>query len=117
MTAKNLGDVISEKRKEMGVSLRELAERIKKEDGKPITPQYLNDIEHNNRKPSEVVIDSLAEVLKVDQDYLRILAGSQPEGLSRYPQEASDIIKAFRRHIKGDKQALSNAIKKLENPH
>ncbi len=40
------GRTIADARKKANLSLRELADQIKKEDGSPISPQYLNDIEH-----------------------------------------------------------------------
>ena len=45
------GETIAGARKDLGVSQRELAMRIVKEDGAPISPQYLNDIERNRRNP------------------------------------------------------------------
>jgi len=39
------GSKIAEKRKEKGLTQKDLAEKIKKEDGNPISPQYLIDFE------------------------------------------------------------------------
>ena len=39
------GQTIARARKDLGVSQRELALKVVKEDGAPISPQYLNDIE------------------------------------------------------------------------
>jgi len=103
---KTLGEAVSEKRKQLGWSLRELAEKVLKEDGKPISPQYLNDIEHGNRKPTGLLIDNLAKVLHLDQDYLRILSGVQPATLGENPEAAAEIVKAYRRHLSGDRNAL-----------
>jgi hypothetical protein len=36
-------------RKKLGISQKNLADRIKKEDGQSISPQYLNDIERDRR--------------------------------------------------------------------
>ncbi|MCB1783974.1 MAG: helix-turn-helix transcriptional regulator [Alphaproteobacteria bacterium] len=46
------GGLISETRKGKGISQKELAAKILKEDGEAIAPQYLNDIEHGRRTPS-----------------------------------------------------------------
>jgi len=44
------------------MSQKELAGKIKKEDGLPISAQYLNDIEHDRRNPpSEFLIAQIAE--------------------------------------------------------
>ncbi|MFI5345138.1 MAG: helix-turn-helix domain-containing protein [Elusimicrobiota bacterium] len=105
---KTFGQVISEKRKENRWSLRELAEKVAKEDGTPISPQYLNDIEHGNRNPSGVLIDNLAKALGLDEDYLRILSGVPAEGLNQNPEEAAHFVKAYRRYIKGDRNAFQS---------
>lgn len=115
---KKLGDVISNARKQKGWSLRELAERVKKDDGSPISPQYLNDIEHGNRTPTGQLIDNLAKALMLDRDYLLILSGSQPEEMNKHPEVAAEIVKAYRKHLQGDKSAfksLPEVIKKLED--
>src|SRR3990172_9038072 len=45
------GQFVAEKRKEAGLSQKQLAAMIKKEDGQSSSPQYLNDIEHDRRSP------------------------------------------------------------------
>ena len=45
------GQAISEACKDKGTSQRELVLKIVKEDGAPISPQYLNDIERDRRNP------------------------------------------------------------------
>ena len=93
-----LGKFVSDKRKSLILNQKELAERIRKEDGNPISPQYLNDIEHDRRIPSDHVIEEFARVLKLpqeDKDYLYHLAGSLPVDLKRKrPQE--DVVKGYR---------------------
>src|SRR5262245_49274485 len=69
-----LGDVINEARRAQRWSLRQLAEKVKKEDGTPISPQYLNDIELNHRSPSTYVLRELARELALDFDKLLLLA-------------------------------------------
>lgn len=78
------GRVISIARKDKGWSLKELATRILREDGVPISPQYLNDIEHNRRSPSsDRMVQQFAEALDVNPDWLYYLAG-------RFPQQDRD---------------------------
>lgn len=71
--------VVSDARKKKEMNQKQLAERVKREDGESISPQYLNDIEHNRRTPSPEIIKQLADVLEVDEDYLRYLANYWPE--------------------------------------
>ena len=60
---------------------------MKKDDGKPITPQYLNDIEFDRRTPSEVVTRQLAKALSLEPDRLMFIAGSLPRDIVK------DIVK------------------------
>ena len=48
----SFGRAVASARKEKQLSQKELAGLIRKEDGQTITPQYLNDIEHDRRSPS-----------------------------------------------------------------
>jgi transcriptional regulator with XRE-family HTH domain len=48
---KIFGTLISEARRSKGLSQKDLAAKVKKEDGQAISPQYLNDIEHDRRNP------------------------------------------------------------------
>lgn len=73
------GKVVSEARKTKEMNQKQLAELVKRDDGESISPQYLNDIEHNRRTPAPEVIKQLAEVLQIDEDYLRYLANYWPE--------------------------------------
>ena len=70
---------ISDTRKKMGLSQKQLAELIEREEGGAISPQHLNDIEHDRRSPSyDHMIQEFARVLKVGADYLYYLAGRVP---------------------------------------
>ena len=58
------GETIAGARKDKGVSQRELAMRIVKEDGAAISPQYLNDIERDRRNPpGDHLLEQLAREL------------------------------------------------------
>ena len=48
---KTFGTIISEARAAKGMSQKDLAAQLKKEDGAVISAQYLNDIEHDRRNP------------------------------------------------------------------
>jgi transcriptional regulator with XRE-family HTH domain len=100
------GKIISESRKRLGLSQKDLANRIKKEDGVPISAQYLNDIEHNRRNaPTGNLVEKFAKELKLDKDFLTLVAGTLPEDLqhavAQSPEKVAEAIKAFRRTMKG----------------
>lgn len=98
-----LGNVISRARKNLGLSQKELAQSITVDDGsgaRAISPQYLNDIEHNRRIPSSSqLIDQFAAILKLDADYLSFLAGRWPDSVResiKSADEFSKLMVAFR---------------------
>ena len=97
------GGAIAHARKDRGLSQKELASRIKREDGVPISPQYLNDIEHDRRSPSsDRLVGQFATMLGIDLDYLYFLADRVPEDLRKSglsQQEVSEGMMAFRRRL------------------
>ena len=94
------GGAIAWARKQRGLSQKELASFIKREDLEPISPQYLNDIEHDRRSPSsDRLVRQFADVLGINLDYLYYLADRLPEdirksGLSQ--KQVSELMMAFR---------------------
>ncbi len=104
---KTFGTAVSEARKALGLSQKELAAQIRKEDGEPISPQYLNDIERDRRNaPSQHLILEFARVLKLKADYLFALAQAWPrdivERMARSsPEEVQEAFSAFRKTLKG----------------
>ena len=63
---KTFGTLISEARRTKGLSQKDLASKVKKEDGQAISAQYFNDIEHDRRNPpSEFLIAQIAERLPI----------------------------------------------------
>jgi len=106
MTTDNLtfGRQISQARKAMALSQKELAARImKEEDGIAISPQYLNDIEHDRRSPtSDHLIRQFAKVLNIDEGVLFLVAGKFPDDLRSKlndPAKAAQAFVNFRRAI------------------
>jgi len=100
------GQAISKARKGLGLSQKELASLVKKEeDGTSISPQYLNDIEHDRRSPtSDHLIRQFATLLKVDEGFLFVLAGKIPDEMRRNAADQQTIVEAFanfRRNLKG----------------
>ncbi len=94
------GQVVAAERKKHGMSQKDLAARVLKEDGTPISPQYLNDIERDRRNaPSEHLIAAFARELNLDSDYLHYLAGQIPPDVRErnLPQErVKEAMVAFR---------------------
>ena len=77
------GRVVAEARKKLRMNQKSLAAAVLREDGAPITPQYLNDIEHDRRVPSSKLVHEFARVLEIDSTYLEYLAGRIPEDWRR----------------------------------
>ena len=71
-----------------------------KEDGTPISPQYLFDIEVHHRVPAPHVLYSLAQVRELDYDTLLALAGAADvvvrEYLQTHPEAEAAVIWLFR---------------------
>jgi transcriptional regulator with XRE-family HTH domain len=98
-----LGKEITAARKRAGLSQKELAAETLKEDGAPISPQFLNDIERDRRRPGSHILNVLAARLNLDPDDLHFLAGQVPpevvEGKAT-PERIDRAIAAFRRTYK-----------------
>jgi transcriptional regulator with XRE-family HTH domain len=102
--SKTLGDLLAERRKELGISQKEMAELIKNRDGKPITPAYLNYLEHNRGEPPDYLLDQFAEVLRVERDVLYFWTHRMPPDIQpgqASPQQVTAAYRAFRRELKG----------------
>ncbi len=101
--AVTFGRAISDRRKAMGLSQKDLAARITKEDGDVITPQYLNDIEKGRRFPSRHLIGEFAQVLQMSEDYLSLKAARLPEDIGNMsgddPERVDRAFRAFRRSL------------------
>ncbi len=97
------GQAVAAERKKRAMSQKDLAARVLKEDGTPITPQYLNDVERDRRNPpSEHLIEQIAAVLELEPEYLFFLAYQIPPQYrdGRYPREnVRDAFQAFRREL------------------
>jgi transcriptional regulator with XRE-family HTH domain len=103
--SETFGQVLSAARRTAGLSQRELAARILKEDGAPISPQYLNDLERDRRNPpSSHFLKQFAAVLELPEEYLNFVAGQLPEDLrdaSYAPDQVQAAFQAFRRALRG----------------
>jgi transcriptional regulator with XRE-family HTH domain len=106
---KAFGDTIAAARKKLGMSQRELAAKILKEDGLPISVQYLNDIEHGRRNPpsSEHLMAQLARALNLPKNQLMVQAGYLPSDImqpirdliQKQPDKAETVLRAFRKKL------------------
>jgi transcriptional regulator with XRE-family HTH domain len=101
------GEAITQARKGLKLSQKEVAACTMKEDGAAISAQYLNDIEHDRRNPpSEHIIRQLARTLRLDDDYLFFLAGRFPSDvleLSPDQEGVTSAMRAFRRNLRRDR--------------
>ena len=94
------GEFIMHRRKGLGLTQKEIAARIKQDDGKPLSVQYLNDIEHGRRgAPPDYVIKQLAKLLGVELDVVYFRAGRVPYDIrsrSISDERALAAFQAFR---------------------
>src|SRR6266481_8898776 len=76
---RTFGQVLREARKKAGLTQRELAAQLKREDGRPVDPPYLNAVEHDHRYPPEdYLIEQLAKIVQISSDVLYFHANRQP---------------------------------------
>ena len=100
------GRAVAAARKAKGLSQKELATLVMKEEGEGcISPQYLNDIEHDRRSPtSDHLIRQFANVLGDDEGYLFVLAGKIPDDVRQEARNREKVISGFanfRKNISG----------------
>ena len=94
---KTFGEVITEARQKGHLTQRQLAAKIKKEDGKGISGPYLNDLEHNYRHPPRgYLLQQFARVLDLDVDLLYFLAKQLPVELEMNNISEEQALAAYR---------------------
>ncbi len=96
------GEAIVHARKKKELSQKQLTSMILKEDGSPISPQYLNDIERDRRNPpGEHLIGQFAKALDLPEEYLYFLANQIPpkyrDTTPRSPFQVRQAFEAFAR--------------------
>ena len=96
------GAAIREARQRLKLSLQKVGVKLRKDDGTPVSPQYLNDLEHGRRNPpDEKIVAQMAKVLDIDPDTLLSLAGKGPVEVQEYldhaPEERGNIGRLFRK--------------------
>src|ERR1700731_767694 len=93
---KTFGGAISEARKAKGWALKDLASRVLREDEEAISPQYLNDIEHDRRSPSsDRMVQQFADALGIARDWLYYLAGRFPEDVRNKKLSEKQVAEAM----------------------
>jgi transcriptional regulator with XRE-family HTH domain len=103
----SFGALIASARRQKELSQKEVAALIHKEDGEPISPQYLNDIEHDRRSPSsDHLLKQFAKALGVESAVLYSAIGMLTEEDRKLVKKASsDKISsaylAFRKKLEG----------------
>ena len=92
------GSVIRAARKKTGLSQVDLAKKVKQEDDKkPISPQYLNDIEFGRRSPSsDHIVNQFAKALNLNPDWLCFLLGKIPAKIRKLPATEKLIDKKWK---------------------
>lgn len=103
---KTFGQVIREARKKAGLTQKEVAGRLKREDGRPVDPPYLNSLEHDRRyPPSNDLIEQLAKHLGISADVLYFYANRLPADVKREAEhrDVEAAYQAFRKALGGKK--------------
>lgn len=90
-----LGQLLRQAREIHGLSLRQMAERLHRPDGHPITPKYLHLLEQDCRRPSLHLTQQLATMLALDEAFLVAHAHQTAALLRRYLQERPEQEHAF----------------------
>ena len=99
---KTFGQVLREARKKAGITQRDLAARLKREDGRPVDPPYLNAVEHDHRYPPEdYLIEQMAKIVGISPDVLYFHANRQPPDVKTAADQdrLEAAYRAFRRAL------------------
>jgi transcriptional regulator with XRE-family HTH domain len=96
------GQAVVAARKKKLLSQKQLAAMVLKDDGNPISPQYLNDIERDRRNPpGENIISQFAKILEIPEEYLYFLANEIPpkyrHAAPDSPRQVQQAFEAFAR--------------------
>jgi len=84
---RSFGEEVARLRKKKRYTIREFAKIVLKEDGEPMSPSYLCDIEQGRRKPpASEVIRRMAELLDANFDDLMALAQRTPPDIKEIVQ-------------------------------
>lgn len=105
----SFGEFIARRRKQLNLTQKQVAAGIKQDDGKPISVQYLNDVEHARRgAPPDYVIAQLAKLLHLQLDVLYFRSGRLPPDVRRRAvsdQQVAAAYRALRRELRRPKKS------------
>jgi transcriptional regulator with XRE-family HTH domain len=107
----NFGQVIKRRRRELGLTQRKVAQRVRFEDGRAISGPYLVELERNTRRPPRAyLIEQFARALSLKADVLYFAAGRIPADLEE--RDVSDALvivafQAFRQQLTCSKNRLA----------
>jgi len=105
---RTFGKFIRQRRKVLGLTQRQLAARVRFEDGHSISEPYLNEIEHDFRRPPRAhMIRQFAAAINVSADVLFFLVGRLPDDLHDADVSHEEVVAAFR--------AFRQALERTEN--
>jgi len=105
---KTFGQIITQARKNAGLTQREVAEQLRRGDGRKVLPPFLNDLEHDRRYPPEdAVIDQLADILTISSDVLYFYAKRLPSDVARDANDTlvEEAYRAFRKTLDTDQKS------------
>src|SRR3989442_2959180 len=89
------GQMVLRARSRAHLSQKDVAKQLIKEDGRPITPQYVHDIEVGRRSPrSDLLVEQFASVLGIPREVAFYSA-------DRFPPELRHIDADDRRIVDG----------------
>lgn len=103
------GQRITQARKACGLRLEDLAKKIRKPDGHPISIPYLSDLERDRRTPSAALLPQFASALHIPVDLLYLALGNLPPDLLLNPCSDEHILKAlqvFRQSLQNDGEQI-----------
>ena len=96
------GEFLREERRKKSWSLKELGERLESTRGEGgVSPQYLNDLEHGRRNPSEELIVQFAKLFHAELETLQAMTQrglpAVGEYLAGYAATSPEVGRVFRR--------------------
>ncbi len=89
-----VGQLVANARKQKQLSQVQLAAKLDKGNGQPISNQFLNDLEKGRATLPEPLLDSLSEQLNIDRDYMYYMVGRIPPEL-RVGVSPKAVTKAY----------------------
>jgi len=113
---RSFGEEIAHLRKKKEWTIREFAKKVMKEDGEPMSPSYLCDIEQGRRKPPAlVVIQRMAKLLDGDFDKLMELAHRTPPDIKEIVQGNKEVRRMLRKAKQSGFKDWKGVEKFIEN--